>query len=172
MPTYYTDAPAEVADIAARLIAKHHPDVQEVETRITYKFAWAVAKDGEEEPQPPLKLHGVPCLALIRLVPYRNRVCGMDDVVVEIDGKQWEGMDDAERAALIDHELYHLVLSRDKEGTPRSDDAGRPKFKLRPHDFEIGGFWAIVERHRKAAAEAKAVSDIGRTFVQMELQWG
>jgi hypothetical protein len=51
------------------------------------------------------------------------------------------------------------------EGQIKTDDCGRPKLRLRPHDFEIAGFDAIIERHGAAAVEARATRAL---FTRME----
>ena len=40
----------------------------------------------------------------------------------------------AERRALLDHELHHLELKRDKKDRIRKDDLGRPLLRMRKHD--------------------------------------
>ena len=38
------------------------------------------------------------------------------NVTLLIDKAKWDEMDDQEKASLIDHELEHVILKRDKEG--------------------------------------------------------
>ena len=57
--------------------------------------------------------------------------------VIEISEDIWQGLNDARRRALVDHELMHCTADLDTEG--------RPKLSTRPHDFEE--FAAILRRH-------------------------
>lgn len=62
--------------------------------------------------------------------------------------------------ALIEHELYHCDIVRDRFGAPKLDSYNRPKPALRPHDLEcfIGearryGPWSAALRAMKEALE-------------------
>ena len=57
----------------------------------------------------------------------------------------------------------------DDHGVPLTDDAGRPKLKMRPHDFEVGGFFDIVQRNGSAAVEAQVIGEVGKKFIQLGL---
>ena len=63
-------------------------------------------------------------------------------------------MDIDKQRALLDHEVAHLELVRDDAGKVKTDDAGRPRLRIRPHDYQTGGFWDVIERHKEAACEA------------------
>ncbi len=54
----------------------------------------------------------------------------------------------------MDHELTHLELA-EKEGAPVLDDGGRPKLKMRLHDYEFGWFTEVAERHKENAIEVQ-----------------
>ena len=81
--------------------------------------------------------------------------------VIEISHNTWIGLDDAQRRALVDHELCHCVLEETEDGEVLS---------IRGHDFEE--FAEIIQRHglwssasnrgAKAMAEqlALAIDDI------------
>lgn len=56
-----------------------------------------------------------------------------------------EAVSDEQRRALLDHELCHAEVKRDKYGDSVEDERGRIVYRIRKHDIEE--FSAIVERH-------------------------
>jgi hypothetical protein len=60
------------------------------------------------------------------------------DYVITLAAKPWTQLDEAQRRALLDHELSHCVGEEDPE-------SGEIRWTLRGHDFE--DFCAVVERH-------------------------
>jgi hypothetical protein len=97
-------------------------------------------------------LHGYPCAATIKLNNLKDRVQGKGDVTIEIDGESWKDRTEPQQRAILDHELYHLMVKR-KNGEVVTDDIGRPKFELRPHNLVVGGFAEIVARHGEEALD-------------------
>jgi hypothetical protein len=69
------------------------------------------------------------------------------DFVILLSRGFWrdERVTDAQRAALLDHELCHAARKYDDRGEPVEDERGRPVFRVRKHDIEE--FTAIVSRH-------------------------
>jgi hypothetical protein len=61
-------------------------------------------------------------------------------------------MTDAEKDALIDHELEHIEVKMDGK-RPKLDCRGRPKIGMRKHDYQFGWFRSIAERHGVASGE-------------------
>ncbi len=112
-------------------------------------------EDAEGTKRPSIKVHGVPANGVARIVSYKDRVKGMGDAEIILDADWWETASDAERKALLDHELHHIVLHLDDDGQVQFDDCRRPKLKLRKHDFEIGVFNVIAARHGDASGERK-----------------
>lgn len=104
---------------------------------------------------PAIKHHGVPALGLTRIVPLKQRVAGLGDAEVLIDGDRWEDLDDDERRALLDHELTHIEVLTNDDDEPVLDSAGRPKLRLRPHDHHFGWFDEVAKRHRGASQEVQ-----------------
>lgn len=99
--------------------------------------------------------NGLPALAVIRVVPLKDRTMGRGDVEITFDGAAVGHLTEDEQRALIDHELYHLEIKRNKDGQVKYDDLGRVEFKLRPHDREFGWFDAIAARWGKYSIEVK-----------------
>jgi hypothetical protein len=146
MPTY-SKADDDTIDLVRKIMEKYHHDLAAED--VTVDVLWAYADGGE-----PLKLRGYPAAAIIGITSLKDRVLGVADAVIRIDGTHWNGLNGMCRTALIDHELTHLELCRDPESNePLRDDHNRPRLKSRPHDWEIGGFDEIVQRHGKYAPE-------------------
>jgi hypothetical protein len=74
------------------------------------------------------------------------RVFGsLPDFVMILDHGFWVQAPQEQRIALVDHELTHAIIARNKAGEERFGDDGRPVFALRPHDIEE--FNRIVQKH-------------------------
>ena len=95
-----------------------------------------------------LKWNGVKALAMVRILPLKDRMVREHDVEILVNADAWKKMNDEERDALIDHELQHLELVMVKEGGKKKggrlivekDDLDRPRLKMRRHDFQVGWF--------------------------------
>jgi hypothetical protein len=163
MPVTFDKVPPEVPEIVDRLIADRYPALAQHEIRIGYLYQ----KGG-------VKLHGYPCCATVKVCSLKDRKLHGHDVLITIDGDSFQGWDEwpeAKRQAVLDHELYHLTLVRDKNYRVKTDDLGRPKIKLRKHDFEIGGFAEICRRHGDAAVELQALRATTDSLGQLCWDW-
>lgn len=89
--------------------------------------------------------------------------------MLKIDADQWKALTDAQRAALVDHELTHLELKKDGDGVTKTDDFDRPKLMIKRHDVEIGWFGDVVRRHERDALEYQALDSLNRSVAQMQL---
>lgn len=156
MPTCYQLADATVHAMARQILNEHHPKLKigdgEEEgdyVRLCIMFAFGDAASGE----PPVKLHGYPCAAVVSIIPYKQRVDKRADAEIIIDQGQWQDLSDIQRRALLDHEITHLELQKDDVGLVKTDDQGRPKLSMRLHDWQIGGFREIAQRYGEDALE-------------------
>jgi hypothetical protein len=106
----------------------------------------------DEDGVPCLEHRGYPAAAVCRLVPSRDRAAGLSDVMIIIDRAVWQTYDAKQKAALVDHELYHIepVI---KDGVQKYDAQERPKCKIRKHDYQFGWFDEIANRHGEASCE-------------------
>lgn len=168
MPTTYVRADAEVTQLVKNVMKSHHEGLVEVGVKVCVLMASAAKDEHGEIVCPALKLHGVECAAIAKIIPYKQRAAGREDCEITIDADKWESASDPERVALIDHELCHFETSLDDEGNVKSDDMGRPKLKTRHHDHDFGWFDCIARRHGDASYEvkqAKAFADKeGQTY--------
>ena len=131
MTVEYTDASFAVGTIAAPIIKAHHAHL--AGERIRYVFRSEHAKDaGKAVMGKARKISG-----LNAFLSADEDEGGGDYFVIEIAHDIWQGMSNAERKALVDHELSHCRIKYSKDG--------EPSLYIAPHDLEE--FAAIVERH-------------------------
>jgi hypothetical protein len=145
-----------------------HQPLLDAHVNVDFVFAYAnVDPDTGLKIGYALKLHGRECTGIARKIQLKDRVKGMGDAEISLDGDWWEQANDEERRALLDHELHHLMVKIDKRGLVR-DDIGRPVIVMRPHDVEFGWFKVIAARHGMASQErqqaAIMMSDAGQYF--------
>lgn len=166
MPKVYEECGQDVLDIADELIRRYYQDIQESGLTIRYLFASDHLAIGG-----CLKKNGYPVPAIVKANSYKQRVEGMTDCTITIDKEWWEQHDRKQCAALIDHELYHILLARDDDGKYETDDCDRPKVTLRKHDVQIGGFRVIADRHKSRSVEFQAVDAAWKAWVQPNLDF-
>ena len=151
MPSF-KKAGAEVAYLAEELIGKYktHASIRDNHIKIDFMFANAFRDEKTGEPiEDAIKHHGVRALGVTKRLSLKDRAKGLGDAEVLLDGDWWEQATEEERAALLDHELNHIV------GTSKRDAIGRPIVALRQHDHQIGFFKVIAERHGQASQEVQ-----------------
>ncbi len=163
MPAFRT-ADREANDLIPALIDEFCSDLKEAGVRVGCRFAFPTGHAIHA-----LKHQGWPAAALVRIVQQKDRVSGMPDAMIDVDGAAWLDWDEDRRRATLHHELHHLLVVRDrKTGRIKTDDCHRPKLRLRPHDFQLGGFFTIIDRYGISAIEASAATDLHRKLVQRE----
>lgn len=140
-------APNEVHELIDQLVTKYFSQLRDYGTTYNVLFAFAKLYKNGDPRGPAVTLHGRECLAKIRIVPYRDRVNGIADAEIIIDGKRWEELGDEQREALLDHELCHLEGVFDAKGDLKRDDLDRPCLRIARHDHDFGWFNATVRRH-------------------------
>jgi hypothetical protein len=161
MPTFQR-CPKAVNDMANELMCRFETHTPLLDARVTIDFVFAFADIDEQTQQPignALSKGGVKALGLCRKIPLKDRALGRSDAEISIDGQWWEAASDAERQALLDHELHHISVKVDKRGLVR-DDLGRPVVQLRKHDYEFGWFNVIAERHGRASIERQQAAEM------------
>lgn len=157
---------AEAAQaIADQLIPLYHEPLAAADVRIAFLFRETASRRGNKT-----------ILGKASKLAARARfLCEMNaDAVIELGEDTWDTMTDAQRRALVDHELTHLeVVTKledvqvgtetvtvtsgpdmgkvreepiyEEQDVVQRDADGRPKLRVRPHDFEE--FTTIIERH-------------------------
>lgn len=160
----------DVSRLAAQAITKYMRELSEYGVRVFYQFVYAARDERTGEPKGTALTHGgYPADAVIKINSLQARVEGLADATVRIDGDKWKDMTDREREALLAHELRHLELVTDDEGNVQTDDAGRPRLRLRPHDAQVGVFYDVAEWYGKDAADAKAVQALHAKWQALDL---
>jgi hypothetical protein len=166
MPVCYDLPEASMGVMVRDVMAKYHEELFAAEVTVQVLFA----RMSEGEAGPAVKAPGGwPALAVVRRCPLKQRVAGFKDAEITIDERKWKELSEPQQIALLDHELQHLelVYEGDGAGTPvATDDWGRPKLKLRKHDWELAGFKAICDRHPDAALEKLAAQKFQDEFGQ------
>lgn len=164
----YEKAPKAVLDRLARVLKAHHsrlmPPVDpekpnelyaiQIEAILAYgkRDKWGVITgDG-------ITVRGRAALACIRITKLEERVAGRGDAIIHIDGDKYKQWTPKHFDAILDHELTHLELT--DEVFPEYDDAGRLRLRMRPHDFEVGWFAEVAERHGEFSAEAQQAATL------------
>lgn len=162
---YYQMASAGVLATVQDLIDKHHQDLQECDVSVGVQFAHSPRDQNGEPKGPPIKVHGREAYAKVRKISLSDRVAGMPDAMIYVDGDRWGDLTEIEKKSLLDHELEHLIIVRDKDGNIKVEDDGRPKLALAQHDLEVGIFEVTLRRYGQQGIEAKQVADLSK-FVQ------
>lgn len=152
MATTYRECEEDVADMADTIMRRWHAEL--IEAGVTIKYLFHTSEN-------PLKLHGVPCAAIVKINSYKNRVLGLTDAQITIDEEWWNNHTNKQCEAVLDHELFHLMVAHDDDGKIITDDCERPKLRMRPHDVEVGEFNEIVRRHKK---NCPSVDTVGRAM--------
>ena len=140
----YTHAP-EVEAVARQLIRLYHPHLMKG-VRIEYRFVSKTPRSGGKETWGTCRrvggLHAQ--LAARPEIGDGGEILGVEGApffCITISRPIWLALNEAQQAALVDHELCHAQV--DEEADP---DGGEPaKLSVRPHDLEE--FACVVRRH-------------------------
>lgn len=153
----------EVRRIVDDLVKRHHTDLVEASIGLLWR---------DELPQH--KGHLV--LAKASVLSERDRILTGFDLLIAINALAWAAATDAQKVALVDHELCHFCRRYDGDGEAVYDDQGRPMFTTRAHDVEE--FTEIIRRHGawigdieltlRAIAEGKARRQMELAFVEVD----
>lgn len=157
----YDQAPDEVRVRVDALIEKHYPDLKTAGVRID------LLQVSNEDAEPCLKLHGYGAAAVVRIIGTKDRVAGRGDAEILVDCATYEKLKPEARDALLDHELYHLQVKKDKHGALKFDDHGRPVLKMRLHDWQLGWFDEIARRHGEFSMEVQHARALARQTGQL-----
>lgn len=157
----YDQAPDDVRVRVDALIEKHYPDLKTVGVRLD------LLQVSNEDAEPCLSLHGYDAAAIVRVIGKKDRVAGRGDAEIVVDWATYEKLSEQARDALLDHELYHLQVKKDKHGALKFDDHGRPVLKIRLHDWQLGWFDEIARRHGEHSLEVQCARALARQTGQL-----
>ena len=120
-----------------------------------------LAASDDEDKSPPVKKLGVRANADIRVNGLKDRVAGCRDVRLVIDAARFENSNPDRKMAIIHGQLCRVEVKKDAYGAIVTDDAARPKLKLKPMDFGGGGMFDTVDRFGADAPEYKVFQALG-----------
>lgn len=158
----YDRAPESVCTRVRNIIEKWHPDLKASNAVIDVVSAQT---DGEHA----VMLHGHPCYAVVRITNPKERAMGRGDAEIVFDRAKYEALTSEQQDALLDHELYHLKVDKDKFGAFQLDDHRRPKLKMRQHDRQFGWFDVIASRHGADSIEVQQAREFEKQVGQLYL---
>ena len=137
----------DVEKIAVRVIDKWHSGLSEA--NIVYLF-----KD-----VPTWNSKGKTVFARTHKAPEQWQFLAGCDVVVIVNKKVWDRLDNKQREALIDHELCHVLKDEDEKGNP--------KWSMVTHDVEE--FAAVIQRHGMWMEDLKKFMTVAQQMTIDEL---
>lgn len=155
----------EIVDLTRR----YHNNLFSAEVTLQALFASKTDKEGRLSQA--LMRSGYPIAGTVKICSTSNRVAGLPDAQLIFDKLSWDQMTDRQRRACIDQQLEKLETAYDDEGELKCDDIGRPKLKVRPFDFEAGGFKAVAERHKEHSLEAMQLEHIVNSMGQFAFEF-
>ena len=171
MPTY-EPIDQQTRILINNVMRQHHLGLAAADVQVAALFVYAPRdKEGFPNGHALTSAGGYAASAKIKKTTLKERVLGVGDALLLIDGDQWPEWPDDRRRALIDHELTHLQVKwqtppeTDEEtghvggGLPETDDWNRPKLEIRLHDFQLGGFHSVVQRHGTKAFEMQLINE-------------
>lgn len=166
MPTIYSKPDPDTVAFVASVMEDYHDRLSNHGVRVD--VLWAESSDDT----PALKHNGYPAVAMIKVNDVKGRLRGLADATILLDKSTWDATPEPRRVARIDHELTHLEIQFEDQGRPKLDDAGRPKLKLKPHDFQIGVFDQVLARHGADSDDAHHLNAAAERMVQAKMPWG
>lgn len=130
------DTADTLACITKDLVEKHHPHLRQASIVFAWAHSWSEDADG------------LTTLGQAKKVGELERDSTGSDFYLVLNSEIYPQLNEAQRIALIDHELSHCEIVHDKDGEPKLDERDRIVYRLRKHDFQ--DFAAIVKRHGDA----------------------
>jgi hypothetical protein len=154
-----------IAEFASTVAYSHHPML--IDAGVTIEYL-----EGDE-----LTHNGYPAAATVRIMPEPDRAAGCADARITIDKESWASYTEDERRALISHEMTHImpILAKpSKDGTCpdkyKRDNLGRPKLKMRKHDYSGGGgFWSNIEIFQENSVDLQNIIAINKQLKEKKL---
>jgi hypothetical protein len=119
------------------IVDEHHPELSRTHVRIA--LAWCTSWKPDVD--------GRITLGKCKKATDLDRELAPFDFVILLSRDFWENprVIDAQRRALLDHELMHAAITYDENGDAKVDARGRTVYRIRKHDLEE--FTDIVARH-------------------------
>jgi len=168
MPKTYQVAGLDVKDIAAEIRKEFYTEFDTIGVTIDYIFAYGSKDEEGRAISPACTNSGYPDNGETRILGLKDRTVNRADAEIVLDGDIWGKRSREEQKAIIDHELFKLVIKRNSDGDVMFDDMSRPKLKIRQFDRHLNWFQVVAERHGEASVEVtqahQLVSEAGQIF--------
>lgn len=166
----YQKCPESVVLLAGAVMCEFpesHKPTLDARVKIDFLFAYADRNEAGDVVGCAIKHRGQQALGTCRKISLKDRVKGLGDVEIMLDGDWWESHDEPEQRSLLDHELYHILVQVDSNGKALTDDITRPRISMRKHDVEVGWFSVIAARHGTVGVERSQAAQIMKQYGQM-----
>lgn len=165
MPVVFEKAPQDVMDLLNQVIQEHHREL--VDAGVTVGIVMQTKFDEDDNEIPSLRCHGAQANAVVKIVSRKERTHREADAEITIDGVIWKSLSEICQKALLDHEVTHLIVKRDRKTQQfKRDDLGRPCLGMIPDDFTLTGFLDVVRRYGNAALEYQSVTRVHRAVIE------
>jgi len=129
------DRARELYRVLKLLIAEEHDLLAEANVALAWRYNWKANADGQLQ------------LAQTKKIGALDRELHGYDFAILLNRDVFQDADfsAAQVEALLDHELCHCQVKRDKLDDMVRDSSGRPEWRMRKHDVEE--FEDVVKRH-------------------------
>jgi hypothetical protein len=164
--TSYKRCDAKMCERVRKIVEKFHEPLLEAGVTFSLLFAHAEQDETGVPLGPALRHGGYLAYAVASITKLRDRAQGIADAQIVFDGDRWPNIERKVQDALIDHELQHFEVKEDN-----TDACGRPRLRLRKHDFQFGWFTSIAERHGVAAIETLQMKQMVESTGQLFFPW-
>lgn len=144
----------EPYQIMEERISSHRKDLEGVKIGIAWHEGWRPDADG-------MQTHG----KAIKRTDLDRSLDGYD-AIIEINKKSWAAFDDKQKRRLIAHELEHIQIAKDRNGTDVYDDKDRIVLRMKRHN--IADFKSILDEFgTEIEPTAEEIADADRPLLQM-----
>lgn len=152
---YLSNAPQEVYDLLHELIDKHHKDLWDSNIIIKLRHGGWKAK-------------GKVVFGKFTIFSELYRQETGKDAALILNADMWTQMKPNQKRYILDHQLYSLEVSTNKDGDTKEAADGRPILKSIPPDIEA--FNNVIRRHGIAMDEIKSFSKALTEASQMTIE--
>lgn len=130
-----TDQGKGIYAMVKRAVEKWHDELTGARIALAWALNWKPDSDG------------ITKLGKMKKAADLDRELAPFDFVMLLRQEWWEdkAVTEAQRLALVDHELCHATVRYDRQGDPLKDERGRTIYRMRRHDIEE--FSEIIARH-------------------------
>ena len=150
---FYTLATPDTVKLCEGVIKKYHPELDTTGAKVDLLMVFR-APDSES---PAMEEQRIRVFSKSSVVKLKDRVKGMGDCEIILDGDAWGEKSPQEKIAILDHALASFEVKRDKNGDFIWDDLNRPVIKIKPYSHVIRWHAEVASRQRNYSLEAGAL---------------